>query len=181
MHDSDSPRRLEVTPARAVWAFLQNGTGSEGLLRVLNPVADRETVHAAQPLAGGIAQHGYQCGMLWGSVLAAGDEAYRRFGAGVEADARAVLAARRLVQCFRDRNHHTDCFDITDIDHRSSTWKMVRVFLIQGKTLGCLRMAGGFAPAAAREIETAMTESAAAPRAAQRSPRAGWARPTARR
>jgi hypothetical protein len=130
-------------------------------LRVLNTTRDRNVMpeeRAAQPLAGGIAQHGYQCGMLWGSALAAGAEAHRRYGACPEAEARAVLAARRLVRLFRTQNGHTDCFDITDIDHHSSTLKMIKVFLIQGKTVGCLRMAGRFAPAAAREIEAAMSE-----------------------
>ena len=32
---------------------------------------------AAAPLAGGIMNHGFQCGMLWGASLAAGAEAYR--------------------------------------------------------------------------------------------------------
>ena len=30
---------------------------------------------ASMPLAGGIANMGYQCGMLWGAALAAGAEA----------------------------------------------------------------------------------------------------------
>ena len=116
--------------------------------------------HAVQPLAGGIVQHGYQCGMIWGSALAAGAEAHRRFGAGAEAEARAVAAARRLVDAFRAQNQHTDCFDITDIDNQSSALKMVTVFLLKGQTLGCFRMAARYAPVAFREIEAAMSEPA---------------------
>ena len=114
--------------------------------------------HAAQPLAGGIVQHGYQCGMIWGSALAAGAEAYRRFGAGPEAEARAVVASRRLVDAFRAQNHHIDCFDITDIDNHSSALKMVAVFMIKGQTIGCFRMAARYAPVAFREIDAAMSE-----------------------
>lgn len=33
---------------------------------------------ASAPLAGGMMNHGFQCGMLWGASLAAGAEAYRR-------------------------------------------------------------------------------------------------------
>jgi hypothetical protein len=113
---------------------------------------------AAQPLAGGIVQHGYQCGMLWGAALAAGAEAHRRYGTGPEAEARAVLAARRLSDAFRAQNGHTDCSDITGLDDGSSTWKMLRVFLIQGQAVGCFRMAARYAPIALREIEAAMAE-----------------------
>jgi len=35
---------------------------------------------AAMPFAGGIMQHGYQCGMIWGATLAAGAQAYRLVG-----------------------------------------------------------------------------------------------------
>lgn len=120
--------------------------------------------HAVQPLAGGIMQHGYQCGMIWGSALAAGAEAHRRFGAGPEAEARAIAAARRLVDAFRVQNRHTDCFDITDLDDRSSTLKMMTVFLVKGQTIGCFRMAARYAPVALRELDAAMSgPSAEAP------------------
>jgi hypothetical protein len=98
--------------------------------------------HAVQPLAGGIVQHGYQCGMIWGSALAAG----------------AIGAARRLVDAFRDLNQHTDCFEITGLDNRSSTLKMIAVFLIKGQSIGCFRMAARYAPVAFREINAAMSE-----------------------
>jgi hypothetical protein len=115
---------------------------------------------ASQPLAGGIVQHGYQCGMLWGSTLAAGAQAHRCFGAGPEAETRAIVAGCRLMDAFRDFNHHTDCFEITDINNHSSTLKMVKVFLIQGRTIACFRMAARYAPVAAREIEAALSEPA---------------------
>ncbi len=114
--------------------------------------------HAVQPLAGGIVQHGYQCGMIWGSTLAAGAEAYRLFGAGPEAETRAIVAAGRLFDAFQALNRHTDCFDITNIDNRSSTLKMISVFLIRGQTIGCFRMAARYAPVALREIDAAMSE-----------------------
>ena len=114
--------------------------------------------HAVQPLAGGIVQHGYQCGMIWGSTLAAGAEAYRLFGAGPEAETRAILAARRLFDAFQTLNRYTDCFDITNVDNHSSPLKMITVFLIKGQTIGCFRMAARYAPVAFREINAAMSE-----------------------
>ncbi len=116
--------------------------------------------HAVQPLAGGIAQHGYQCGMIWGAALAAGAEVHRRFGAGPEAETRAIVAAGRLFHAFRGQNRHTDCFDITGLDERASTRKMIAVFLLKGQTVDCLRMAAGYAPVARREIDAAISEPA---------------------
>lgn len=51
---------------------------------------------AADPLAGGV-QYGYQCGMVWGAALAAGAQAYRLFGTGLQAEAGAMMAAQRMV------------------------------------------------------------------------------------
>ena len=51
--------------------------------------------HAAAPLAGGIMQHGYQCGMIWGAALAAGAQAYRLYGAGAQAE---TLHINRLLE-----------------------------------------------------------------------------------
>jgi hypothetical protein len=56
---------------------------------------------AAFPVAGGIMQYGYQCGMIWGAALAAGAQAYQLFGPGSQAEARAMMAAQTLVESFR--------------------------------------------------------------------------------
>ena len=37
---------------------------------------------AVMPLAGGVANMGYQCGMLWGAALAAGAQSYRQLWTG---------------------------------------------------------------------------------------------------
>nr|NQU91272.1 hypothetical protein [Bacteroidota bacterium] len=59
--------------------FLTVGACSHLLFHILNrefghPKEDEE--YASDPLAGGIMQQGYQCGLLWGSALAVGAEAY---------------------------------------------------------------------------------------------------------
>jgi hypothetical protein len=113
---------------------------------------------AAQPLAAGLMQHGYQCGMIWGATLAAGAQAYRLLGKGPQAETKALVAARRLVDCFRALNKNTDCFDITQIDTSSSTMQMITYFLIKGGTVGCARMAARYAPVAFDEIRAALSE-----------------------
>lgn len=110
---------------------------------------------AAAPLAGGIARNGYQCGMVWGSTLAAGAEAHRRFGSGARAEAVAIEAAQRVVRSFRAQNGAVDCFDLTgtDFDSKTQTWR----FLLTGKAFGCFRMAARYAPVARAEIDAVLS------------------------
>ena len=111
------------------------------------------------PFAGGIMQHGYQCGMIWGASLAAGAQAYRLFGPGPQAETRAVIAAQRLVEAFRACSGEINCLEITDIDKSSSIMKMIFVFLIKGGIIGCMRMSAKYAQAAFSEINYALSET----------------------
>jgi hypothetical protein len=130
-------------------------------LRVLNRAFDypmKAEEHAAARLAGGIMQHGYQCGMIWGATLAAGAEAYRLLGPGSQAETRAIITAQRLVESFFARNNHINCIEITGIDRSSSSMQMIMHFLIKGGTINCMRMAVRYARAAFSEINTALSE-----------------------
>jgi hypothetical protein len=113
---------------------------------------------AAMPFAGGIMQNGYQCGMIWGSALAAGAQAYRVFGPGPHAETIAVTAAERLVERFHKLNKNINCLEITEIDKSSSTTQMIMYFLIKGGTIGCFRMAAKYAPEAFKEINKVFSE-----------------------
>jgi hypothetical protein len=113
--------------------------------------------HATAPHAGGIKQHGYQCGMVWGAALAAGARAHQLYGAGPEAETRAMMAAQRTTEAFRTQNKSVDCIDITEIDKSSSAWQMVKYFLLKGGSIGCFRMAARYVPAAFAEINSAYT------------------------
>jgi len=150
-----------ISSVRTVRTFLTEGACSYTLFHVLNrafghPLPEEE--RAADQFAGGIAQHGYQCGMLWGATLAAGAQAYRLYGAGPQAEAKAITAARRLVTSFRAAYHEINCLEITGLDESSSTMQMVMHFLIKGGTVTCLRMAARWAPVALREIDAAFAE-----------------------
>ncbi len=115
--------------------------------------------HATAPLAGGIVRNGYQCGMVWGSAIAAGAEAHRVLGAGPRAEAASILAARRIVESFRARNGAVDCFDLTETDFGSSSqvWR----YLLSGKPIGCFRMAARYAPVAYAEVRAALADARA--------------------
>jgi hypothetical protein len=110
------------------------------------------------PFAGGIMQHGYQCGMIWGATLAAGAQAYRLFGPGPQAEIRAVIAAQRLVESFRAYLGEINCLEITDINKSSSVLKMIYIFLIKGRSIGCLHMSAKYAKTAFGEINSALSE-----------------------
>ncbi|MEW5984495.1 MAG: C-GCAxxG-C-C family protein [Acidobacteriota bacterium] len=119
--------------------------------------------HAAAPLAGGIMQHGYQCGMIWGATLAAGAEAFRRHGPGPKAEAAAIRAAQRVVESFRARHGEIDCFEITGLDKSSSTWQMISHFFVKGGTIECFRMAAWYAPRAFDEISSTLSDEVVEP------------------
>ncbi len=111
------------------------------------------------PFAGGIMQHGYQCGMIWGAALAAGAQAYRLLGPGPQAETKAIFAAQRLVESFRALNNNINCLEITDIDKSSSTMQMIIYFLIKGGSIGCFRRATRYAQEAFNEINYALSET----------------------
>ncbi len=114
---------------------------------------------ASMPLAGGVMQYGFQCGMIWGAALAAGAEAYQQDGPGPQAEMKAILAAGRLAEAFRAKNKSINCADITGLGKSSSMKEIAMFFLLKGGVVGCLRMAGRYAPIAFDEINTAFSES----------------------
>ncbi len=150
-----------ISSMGTVGTFLKGRACSDTLFHVLNRAFDHPLKleeRASMPFAGGIMQHGYQCGMIWGATLAAGARAYRLLGPGPQAETGAIIAAQRLVESFRALNNNINCLEITDIDKSSSTMQMIIYFLIKGGSIGCFRMAARYAPVAFSEINTALSE-----------------------
>ena len=118
---------------------------------------------AVGPLAGGIMQYGYQCGMLWGAALAAGAQAYRLFGPGAQAETQAVIACQSLVETFRARNKHIDCSEITEMEWKADSnrqlMKQVLKFFLKGGPVVCFGMSAAYARAAFSEINLRLSES----------------------
>jgi len=111
---------------------------------------------ATPPLAGGIMNQGYQCGMLWGAALAAGAQAYRLLGPGPQAETEAIIAAQRLVESFCARTNNVNCLEITEVNLQKKT--ALLKMLLKGGPIGCVRMAVGYAPEAYSEINAALSE-----------------------
>jgi hypothetical protein len=118
---------------------------------------------ATMPLAGGLMQNGYQCGMLWGAALAAGAQAYRLLGSGPQAESEAITASQKLVESFRARNKEINCAELTSMNWKSSSQSQavtqVLKFFLKGGPIGCFSMAARYAPVAFSDIKSAISES----------------------
>ena len=145
-----------------VGAFFKGRACSDTLFHVLNRAFDKPIKteeRAAMPLAGGLMQHGYQCGMIWGAALAAGAQAYRLFGPGAQAETKAIVASQKLTEVFHGLNNTINCYDITNLNASSTNLQMVHYFLIKGGTIGCFRRTAEYAPEAFNAIDSALAKN----------------------
>ncbi len=150
-----------ISAIHTVGTFMNGRACSDTLFHVLSRAFDdplEREEKATSLFAGGILQYGYQCGMLWGATLAAGARTHRRLGSGPRAEVEAVAEAQRLVELFRARKNCINCFEITHTDRSSSTLEMILYFLVKGGTIGCFRMAAGYASKAFNELTDGVGE-----------------------
>jgi len=127
--------------------FLKQGTCSRTFFHILNrefgnPKPTEE--NAIDPLAGGIVQQGYQCGMLWGAAMGVGTESYRRFGDSDKAIGMSILATQHILKSFINKAKSDNCSDITNTDW-TRKFGLLK-FLITGKMVTCFKLAGKWAP-----------------------------------
>jgi hypothetical protein len=115
-----------------------------------NKIAEKAT----DPLAGGINRQGYQCGMLWGAVLAAGAESYHRYGTADKSTAMAMKASQDLLKSFIATTNSADCLDITDCDW-TNKFSAVK-FMVTGKFLSCFKLVEKWAPEAYRVADESL-------------------------
>ncbi len=141
--------KSKKTKIRAGRAFLKKGTCSRTFFYVLN----REFGHlkddeerAIDPLAGGILQQGYQCGMLWGASMGVGAESYRRNTDLGKAIAIAIIATQHIMESFENRTKSIDCSDVTHTDF-SNNWSFAK-YMLSGKFTSCFVLAGKWGPEA---------------------------------
>jgi hypothetical protein len=110
---------------------------------------------ASMPMAGGIANLGFQCGMLWGAALAAGAQAYRLYGPGPQAEAAAIIASQRLLTVFKKHaKNEINCLEISHLDMQGDfDGGKILKFFVKGGPIGCFRMAARYAPDVRSEID----------------------------
>jgi C_GCAxxG_C_C family probable redox protein len=108
--------KKKINPRKVFW---QRGGCSHAMFHILNHEFDNvkpQEEKASDMLAGGIAQKGHQCGMLWGAALAAGTEAYRTQSDKNTAIAVAVNTSKLLTESFFARTKTVHCRDISRVD-----------------------------------------------------------------
>ncbi len=138
--------------------FRKLGTCSRTFFYILN----REFGHpkeqeerASDPLAGGIMQQGYQCGMLWGASLAVGAEAYRKCNNQNQAICVAINATQSIMESFIKREQTINCREITKCDF-SNKLSFAKYFF-SGRFLHCYNLAEKWAPEAVQSAIEGLT------------------------
>jgi hypothetical protein len=125
------------------------------------PMKVEEAANA--PLAGGIMNHGYQCGMLWGASLAAGAEAHRRYGAGPQAETAAITASQKLLDTFQTRTQNEiNCSEVREFNIKENVQLLpILRFFVKGGKVGpgaCFRLAAGYAPDAFSTMDEVLAD-----------------------
>jgi hypothetical protein len=117
---------------------------------------------ASDLLAGGLANRGYQCGMLWGCSLAVGAECYRKYKNPAMASAVTVSTMEKIILSFRGKTGTTDCRTMTKCDF-SKPWGLVKymvLYLPKGLTNSvCFNVAEEWLPEAAELAKKEIVES----------------------
>jgi len=139
----------ERVKLKAKRTFIKKGTCSRTFFYLLDrefgfPRDEEEK--AIDPLAGGILQQGYQCGMLWGASMAVGAEALRRTKNPNQATGLSILATQQLMESFVDRTESIECEDITQTDFQNK--RSFAKYMLSGKFVNCFFLAGKWAPEA---------------------------------
>lgn len=148
MSDSSAP----LNDTRKV--FMQKGTCSRTFCYLLDREFGRireKEERAADPLAGGILLRGHQCGMLWGSAIAAGAESLRRYEDRGRATAAAITATGRIMDSYAARAGSVNCRDVTQCDF-TRTYELMKFMLkfMLNIDRSCFTLAEQWAPEAIR-------------------------------
>ena len=129
--------------------FLKKGTCSQTFCYLLNRefgYLKENEERASDPLAGGIMQRGHQCGMLWGSALAAGAESFRWHDNRDQAIGMAIMATQNLMESFLKRTNTANCREITGCDWKSPL--SIAKYFLTGRIFTCFNLAAKWAPEA---------------------------------
>ncbi len=120
--ENSSKKRLNLRKA-----FWKCGACSHAMFHLLNHEFENEKPleeKASDMLAGGIAQKGHQCGMLWGASLSVGVESYKKFEDQNQAMAIAINTSKLLMDSFYKRTKTVNCSDISRVDWENK-WQLI--------------------------------------------------------
>lgn len=142
--------------------FMQKGSCAHLFFYLLN----REYGHnkedeerAIDQLAGGIAERGYQCGMLWGSSMGAAAEAYRKHKNKDQAIASTIFTTQQIIDAFVKITNSPDCRVITNIDLTKRFSKLKMIF----SAGDCFDLANKWAPKAIKTTKKYLSQNSTLP------------------
>jgi len=139
--------------------FLKKGTCSRTFFYILNrEFGNQKDIEeqAADPLAGGLAQEGYQCGMLWGAALGVGAESFRRYGDHEQAIAHAVTGTQHILESFVNHAKSANCSVITNCDF-SGKFGLAK-FILTGKPMICFNLAADWTTDAIQSAKAGLSK-----------------------
>lgn len=154
--------KSKLNPRKVFWKC---GACSHAMFHLLNHEFDNVKLpeeKASDMLAGGIAQKGHQCGMLWGGALAVGTEAFRKYDDKNMAIASAIHASKLLVDSFQKRTHAVNCRDISKVDWENKFQLIIYIMktFAQGLVFSpCFNLIVKWTPEAAQAAEKGLTEN----------------------
>ncbi|MDA3900927.1 MAG: C-GCAxxG-C-C family protein [Spirochaetes bacterium] len=120
----------QTSPRMVFW---KRGACSTAMCHLINREFTNERVSEEDALcllAGGIAQKGHQCGMLWGASLACGIESYRRYGSSDAAVKAVINASKIMIESFQKRAGSVNCQDITNTNLQNKWQFFVFMFKV---------------------------------------------------
>jgi hypothetical protein len=116
---------------------------------------------ASDLLAGGLANKGYQCGMLWGCALSTGAQCYRQCSNLDNATSIAISTTQKIISSFEQKTGTPNCKEITHCNF-SSPFGLVKYLIInvpRGLTNSvCFNVAEQWLPEAARLAQNEITK-----------------------
>ncbi len=155
---------LKMIPQDTKRIFWKFGICSHTLFYILNRefgYLEENEERASDPLAGGLLNTGHQCGMLWGSTLAAGAESYRRHKDHDQAVAAAMAASQHLVGSFRKTAGTLNCREIigSDFNNKLDAAKVLGKALLSGIVNStCFNLAEKWAPEAIKSAKEGLSD-----------------------
>jgi len=157
-----SKKKTPIKPEKVKWP----GGCGRTFFNLLNkefghPMKNEEV--AADLLCGGIMMQGHQCGMLWGSALAAGAESFRRNKDKDKAIGLSILTTRKIVESFSSRTKTVNCRDISQCDFTSKfelAKYMVKFILFIDRS--CFKLADNWAPEVIKAVKEELSNEKAA-------------------
>ncbi len=117
---------------------------------------------ASDLLAGGLANQGYQCGMLWGCSLAIGAECFRKYKDPAIAAGVTISTVKHVISSFVEKTGTSDCRTITGCDF-SKPWGLITYLALnlpKGLTNSiCFNVAEQWLPVAAELAKIRISEA----------------------